>query len=196
MNPAPSGRVCRVPAAGSLPNVMLRRAAALFVWAFCIWLLLTWTTATAQLVFGAVLATAVALALTPTGPIAGPWRLLDPRVLWAAGRLLAVSLARIARANVALAVRIWRPSLPLRSGMVVLPTSMRSDGGLGGLGLITSLIVDNQIVDLDRKRHQLQFHAVAVPKGDVTERCEAISAPTERLLAPLVGTSARSHEGE
>jgi multicomponent Na+:H+ antiporter subunit E len=166
---------------------MIRRVAALFAWAFGVWLLLTWTVATAQLVFGAILAGLVAAALAPLGEVAPPWRLLGPRVLVAALRLTAVALARIVRANAELAVRIWRPSRPLRSGMIVLPTPMRTDVGLGGLGLITSLIVDNQIVDLDRNRHELQFHAIAVPDGDGAARREAISAPIERLLAPLVG---------
>lgn len=169
---------------------MVRRFAALFVWCFAVWLLLTWTVKTEQLVFGAILAASSALALLPFGEVAAPWRLLNPRVLFASVRLVVVSLWQIARANVELAVRIWRPSRPLRSGMIVLPTSMRTDGGLGGLGLITSLIVDNQIVDVDRKRHQLQFHAVTVPEGDLGERREAVSAPTERLLEPLVADSA------
>lgn len=166
---------------------MIRRATALFVWAFGVWLLLTWTDATAQLVFGAILAALVAAGLAALGEVAPPWRLLDPRILVAAARLVAVALAHIVRANVVLAIRIWRPSRPLRSGMLVLPTPLRTDAGLGGLGLITSLIVDNQIVDLDRKRHELQFHAVAVPDGGLAARREAISAPIERLLAPLVG---------
>lgn len=165
---------------------MVRRFAALYVWAAGTWLLLTWTVTFEQLVFGGVLAAAVALAMAPLGEVAAPWRLLDPRVLFAAVRLLVVSLGRIVRANVELAWRIWSPSLPLRSGMVVVPTAFDSEGGLGGLGLITSLIVDNQIVDVDRERSELQFHAVTVPEGNAAAKREVISAPTERLLAPIL----------
>ena len=50
--------------------------------------------------------------------------------------------------------------------MVIVPTTESSDGGLAAVGLITSLIVDNQIVDLDRATHRLQYHAVAVPSLD------------------------------
>jgi multicomponent Na+:H+ antiporter subunit E len=165
---------------------MIRRLVALFVWAGGVWLLLTWTVTFEQLVFGGILAALVAGLLAPFGEVAAPWRLLDPRLLAATLRLIAVSLARIARANLELAGRIWLPSRPLRSGMVIVPTPVESDAGLGALGLITSLIVDNQIVDVDRKRGELQFHAVVVPEGDGDAKRAAITAPTERLLQPIL----------
>ena len=121
--------------------------------------------------------------------MAAPWRLLDPRILGASVRLVAVSLVRIVRANAVLAWRIWSPSRPLRSGMVIVPTELDTEGGLGGLGLITSLIVDNQIVDVDRERGELQFHAIAVPDGDAAAKRTVITAPTERLLEPILRRS-------
>ncbi|MCU1658348.1 MAG: hypothetical protein JWO57_3004, partial [Pseudonocardiales bacterium] len=136
---------------------MIRRTVATAIWAYAIWLLLTWTATAEQLVFGALLALAVGVALAPIGDVVAPWRLLDPRrigsILW----LLLVAVVRIVRANAGLAVRIWRPSRPLRSGMVIVPTALRTDGEIGALGLITSLIVDNQIVDVDRTHDVLQY---------------------------------------
>jgi multicomponent Na+:H+ antiporter subunit E len=161
---------------------MLRRAAALFVWAAIVWLLLTWTVTAEQLVFGGLLAAAVAATQAPLGAVARPWRVLDPRRLWPTLQLIAVALIKIAIANAELAWRIWSPSRPLASGMVIVPTRLRSDGALGGLGLITSLIVDNQITDLDRKRDELQYHAVAVPEGDPQAKARAITHPVEGLL--------------
>lgn len=160
----------------------MRAAAALFVWAALVWLLLTWTVTAEQLVFGALLAAAVAFAQAPLGAVAPPWRLLDPRRLWPTLQLIAVSLFKIVAANIELARRIWTPSRPLASGMVIVPTRLRSDGALGGLGLITSLIVDNQITDLDRNRHELQYHGVAVPEGDPETKARAITHPVEGLL--------------
>ena len=165
---------------------MLRRIVALWIWACGVWLLLTWTVTFEQLVTGGLVSLAVALALCPFGEVAAPWRLLDPRVLFAVLRLVFVSLVHIVRANVELVYRIWAPSRPLRSGMFIVPTTMRNDAGLGGTGLITSLIVDNQIIDIDRQRNELQYHAVAVPEGDRAERAKSVNAPVERLLAPIV----------
>jgi multicomponent Na+:H+ antiporter subunit E len=173
--------------AGTPSQGFVLRAVALAVWAFGVWLLITWTVTAEQLLFGAGVAIVVGLSLAPLGAVVAPWRLLDPRRLAAVLFLIATSLARVVRANVVLAGRIWAPSRPVRSGMLIVPTAMRSDANIGATGLITSLIVDNQIVDLDTERHELQFHAVSVPEGDKDEQSESINAPIERLLARIAG---------
>lgn len=161
------------------------RALTLAIWAFAVWLLLTWTVTAEQLVFGALLALAVGVVMAPLGPVVSPWRLLDPRRLFGVVALFLSAAVRIVRANVGLARRIWLPSRPLASGMVIVPTGLHTDAGLGATGLITSLIVDNQIVDLDRDENVLQYHAIAVPEGSKAEQAEAINTPVERLIARI-----------
>ena len=160
-----------------------RRVFALAVWAYGVWLLLTWTATAEQLLFGAGLALTVAVSLAALGPVAGPWRLLRPARLAAVARLVGYAAVNIVRANIGLARRIWSPSRPLRSGMLVVPTLARTDGELAATGLITSLIVDNQVVDLDRSEHVLQYHTVAVPTGD--DLAESINAPVERRVTKV-----------
>jgi hypothetical protein len=58
---------------------MARRVAALFCWAYLVWVLLTWTLSLENELLGAGIALAVAVALAPLGAVAGPWRLLTPR---------------------------------------------------------------------------------------------------------------------
>jgi multicomponent Na+:H+ antiporter subunit E len=161
---------------------MLLRLAALFCWAFGVWVLLTWTLNVEQLVFGAFAALAVALALAPLGDVVRPWRLLRPRALAGATALLLVATARIVVANLRLSRRIWNPRRPLASGMVITPTRERSAWGLTAVGLVTSVIVDNQLVDLDRERGELQYHAVAVPDDGPDQARREINGPVERLL--------------
>ena len=161
---------------------MTRRIAALSCWAFGVWVLLTWTATLEQLLAGAVTAVAVAVALAPLGEVAGPWRLLRPRRLAATAALLLLAARRIVAANLRLAWLIWHPHPPLRSGMVVVPSGVRSDGDLAAVGLITSLIVDNQLVDLDREAAQLQYHAVEVPQGTPASVRAKINGPVELLL--------------
>ncbi len=165
----------------------MRRISALAVWCFAVWVLLTWTLTAEQLGVGAVVAIAVAVLLAPVGDVVEPWRLLAPRRLVATLRLVAVASWRIVVANVRLSYRIWRPSRPLTSGMVIVSTQERSDAGIGGVGLITSLIVDNQVLDVDRRRHELLFHAVAVPTGGDQAAYDEINGPVERLLHPVEG---------
>jgi multicomponent Na+:H+ antiporter subunit E len=166
-----------------------RRFAGGVLWAYLVWNLLTWTATAENLGAGAGVAVLVGLALAPTGEIVPPWRLLAPRRLYGIARLLAVVGWGIARENVALARRIWAPSRPLSSGMVTAPTLARSDGELATLGLATSLIVDNQLIDLDRATHRLQFHAVAVPpRGDDAVR-RAVNGPVEDAVLSITRVS-------
>lgn len=160
-----------------------RRMIALFCWSFAVWVLLTWAITLEQLLIGAAVASAVAAGLAPLGEVAGPWQLLAPRRLAAAAAILLLAARRIVAANLRLARLIWDPRLPLRSGMVIVPTQESSEGGLTAVGLITSVIVDNQLVDLDRSAAQLQYHAVEVPEGGQAAAREKINGPVERLLA-------------
>lgn len=164
----------------------MRRVVAVAAWAYLVWVLLTWTRTLEQLLAGLALAIAVGLVMAPLGAVAGPWRLLAPRRLVALARLIFATLGRIAMANVDLARRVWMPSRPLRSGMLVVPTAQRTDGGLAATGLITSLIVGNQVVDVDRQGHQLQYHSIELPHGNRKHPEDDVNAPTERLIAPLV----------
>lgn len=182
MNESMPGRRRKRSAGGT---TLLRRGVAIAMWAFAVWLLLTWTVAAEQLITGAVIAVGVAVAMAPLRDVVAPWQLLQPRRLAAVLALAALGLIKIVRANISLAVRIWRPTRPLKSGMVVVPTTLRSDGGLASVGLISSLIVDNQIVDLGREQQVLQYHAVEVPEGTKSEQAEVINAPIEWLVAKI-----------
>jgi multicomponent Na+:H+ antiporter subunit E len=172
------------------------RVLALFCWAYLVWVLLTWTLTLEDQLFGAGFALAVAVALAPLGNVPGPWRLLTPRRLAAAVALLLSAAGRIVLANLKLSRLIWHPRLrrrdgPLHTGMVIVPARDTSAGQLAAVGVITSLIVDNQIVDLDRSRAELQYHAVEVPEGPPEQKRQAINGPVEDLLAPFAERPAR-----
>ena len=122
----------------------------------------------------------------PVGRCGGTLATPDPRRFVGVQRLITAALRRIVLANIELARRIWAPSRSLSSGMVIVPTQERTDGGLAATGLISSLIVDNQIVDINRERSELQYHAVAVPHGNRQHPEDDINAPVERLLRPIV----------
>jgi multicomponent Na+:H+ antiporter subunit E len=152
-----------------------------------VWVLLTWTLTAEVLLTGAVVAGGVAVALAPFGDVVPPWRLAAPRRAYGLGRLAVDSLRRVVVANARLTRMVWSRTIPLRSGMVVVGTAETTEGGLAAVGLISSLVVDNQIVDVDRPRHRLQYHAVVVPDGDRKAAYDAINGPIERRLAPVEG---------
>lgn len=164
---------------------MVARAVAPSAWAFLTWVLLTWTRTAEQLVFGVAVAAVAGIACAPLGTVAPPWAVLRPRRLVAAVRLVGFAAVQIVRANLSLSRRIWSPSRPLRAGMVIVPTDRHSDGGLAAVGLISSLIVDNQIVDLDRRRNELQYHAVWIDDPDPAANRAQINGPLEQRLRPF-----------
>jgi multicomponent Na+:H+ antiporter subunit E len=174
------------PASQRTPSrEVLSRLIGLWCWAYLVWALLTWTLTVEQVVFGAFISAAVAVALAPLGAVAGPWRLLRPRVLAGGTWLLVAAAGRVLLANLRLARRIWDPRRPLASGMVITPTRERQDWGLAAVGVISSLIVDNQITDLDAHAHELQYHAVEVPDGGEDTAYHQINGPVEDLLEPF-----------
>jgi multicomponent Na+:H+ antiporter subunit E len=161
------------------------RLIGLWCWAYLVWALLTWTLTVEQVLFGVLIAAAVAVALAPLGGVAGPWRLLRPRALAGGAWLLMAAAGRVLVANLRLGRRIWDPRRPLASGMVITPTRERQDWGIAAVGVISSLIVDNQITDLDTRAHEFQYHAVAVPEGDAEQARAQINGPVEELLEPF-----------
>lgn len=177
-----SGEPPELPALIPGPVRYAARAIGLAAWCMIVWILLTWTVTLEQYAFGIGVSLAVGLALAPLGPVVPPWGLLTPRRLGRILGLMTTSAGRIVAANVKLAARIWAPSRPLRSGMVITPTTQRSVFGLTVVGLVTSVVVDNQVVDVDRRRRELQYHAVAVPERGPENARAKINGPVERFL--------------
>jgi multicomponent Na+:H+ antiporter subunit E len=167
---------------------MLRRppphAAVVALFTFWVWVLLTWTLTAEFLIVGAVLSIAVTVATLPIYAGTGRVR-ITPRRVWLVLRLAGRTLPGVIVANLSLARRIWSPHMPLRTGMVVVPTKARTDAGLTAVGVVTSLIVDNQIVDIDRSRNRLLYHAVVVPDGDSRAAYDAVNGPIDAAVAEI-----------
>lgn len=163
----------------------MTRWLAAFGWAYLTWTVLSWTASVEAIVVGLVLSALAALACAPLGPLAGPWEVLSPRRAPALGRLGGHVLIRMITANIAMTRRIWTPRRPVPSGMLIVPTSARTDGEYAAVGVLTSVIVDSQLVDLDRQRSELQYHAVAVDSTDPAANRSRINEPVETRIERL-----------
>lgn len=64
-----------------------RPTLALAVWAFLVWILLSWTAIVENVLVGAVVALGCGFAFAPLGELVGPWTALRPRRLVALGML-------------------------------------------------------------------------------------------------------------
>lgn len=172
----------RLPVTGRQPLRGAATALVLAMWAYGTWLLLTWTGSAGQLGFGAALAVVVAAVLASLGPALPVWRVLHPRRLLGLVHLSAYVVSGIVRANLSLTRRIWSPSLPLRPGMVVVPTVAEGEGELAAVGVLSSLIVDNQLVDLAPSERLLQYHSVWVVSEDPDDNRRRINGRLEELI--------------
>lgn len=166
---------------------LAQRTVALLGWDFCAWLLLTGTTTRDSLLTGLVVSALVALVLAPLGTVVGPWTVVRPGRLGAQLLLAGRALVGIVGANLDLVRRTWAPGRPdVTPGMVIVPTAVRRDGALTGVAVLTSLAVDNQFVDVDRRTGELLYHCIAVPPGNPQERRAGINARIERGLTDVL----------
>jgi multicomponent Na+:H+ antiporter subunit E len=69
--------------------------------------------------------------------------------------------------------------------MVIVGTEVDSEGELTAVGLVTSLIVDNQLIDIDRARHQMLFHTVWVDSLDPSVNRQEINGPVEARVQAI-----------
>jgi multicomponent Na+:H+ antiporter subunit E len=157
---------------------MWRRILPLWCWSLLVWVLLTWTATLEQIAVGLGVSLAIAFACAPLGPVAGPWALLRPRRIPALLSLAAAVWIRVIAANWRLTRTIWS-GRPVPSGMVIVPTAARSDGEIATVAVLTSLIVNSQLVDVDRKRHELQYHLVEVERREGEANRARVNGPIE-----------------
>jgi len=139
-----------------------------------------------SLVVGVAVSLAVAVATAPLGQVVGPWVFLRPLRLVALVRLGATLLGRIVVANVRLSNWVWRSGKPPASGMVEVPTRLSGSGAVAATGLLSSLVVDNQIVDVDLARRRLLYHALDLPGGNPDAAYDEVNGPIEARLRHLV----------
>ena len=160
----------------------MARTRGLAAWCFLAWLMLSLSVSVESLVTGVVLSLGAAAALSPLGDAPGPWTLLRPRRVVPLRRLVGGLAVDCTRANLQMARRVWAPHPRLRTGMVVVGTQARTEGQVGAVGLLTSLVVDNQVVDVDLDERTMLYHCVEVPRDDPYD---AVNGPVERRLLAI-----------
>lgn len=161
---------------------------AAFCWVLLVWLLLTWSTAPDQVLTGVVVALIASRPLAALGPVSRPWVLLRPASILAGARLVVRYLPSMALANARLARRVWSRTIPLRSGMVVVADPTTTAGARTALAVMTSTVVDYQLVAIDDDRRRLKYHGVWIVDGDPGANAARILDGFPGELATLVGS--------
>jgi multicomponent Na+:H+ antiporter subunit E len=89
--------------------------------------------------------------------------------------------------NVTLALRVFRPDLPIRPGIVAIPTRLRNEVQLTLLGSLMSLTPDTVTMDIDQERGIIYVHWIDVQTTDPQEARKLISASLEEKIIGWLG---------
>jgi multicomponent Na+:H+ antiporter subunit E len=147
--------------------------------AFVTWLLLTGSLNPIDLAWGlAVSFVVAAFAYRFAAPGLSGW-VFSPRRWLALGALLVEFARQLVVQNVTLAARVLRPGLPIRPGIVAVPTALVDDVALTLLGSLMTLTPDTVVLDIDQRRGILYVHWIDVKTTDPLEAREMISASLE-----------------
>ncbi|MEW8505443.1 MAG: Na+/H+ antiporter subunit E [Candidatus Thiodiazotropha sp.] len=151
---------------------------------FLLWLMLTASLETAEVVIGLAVAGVVTLASRPHLPLFSGLR-LTPAAIPHFITYLVIFLIELVRANLDMARRVLSPSLPLNPGLVEVRTRLESS--LGRLILANSITLTPGTLTVDIRGDIILVHWVDIPPGsDIESATREITTRFEHHLAGFV----------
>ncbi|MES9990997.1 MAG: Na+/H+ antiporter subunit E [Candidatus Thiodiazotropha sp.] len=156
----------------------------LFFLIFLLWLMLTASLETAEVLIGLAVAAVVTLASRPHLPVFAGLR-LTPGAILPFLSYLGIFLIALIRANFDMARRVLSPSLPLCPGVVEVRTQLKSS--LGRLILANSITLTPGTLTVDIRGDSILVHWVDIPPGsDIESATLEITNKFERHLVGFV----------
>lgn len=175
-------RAIRIEQPSYVHQATMRHFAGTFLAAFAAWMLLIGSTDPMQVGWGLAVSLVVARLTYRFAAIDLPTWALHPQ-RWLALGLLAVEFARqLVVQNITLSIRVLRPSLPIRPGIVAVPTNLTDEVALTLLGSLMTLTPDTVTMDVDQKRGIIFVHWIDVQTTDPTEAQRLLSAGLEEKI--------------
>jgi multicomponent Na+:H+ antiporter subunit E len=153
-----------------------------FIVAFLTWMLLIGNFNPSEVLWGLVASLLVAWLTYRFLLFDFLWWMDDPRRWLALGKLLIEFTRQLIVQNVTLAIRVFRPSLPIRPGIVAVATELRQDAELTILGGLMSLTPDTVTMDVDQERGIIYVHWIDVKTTEPEEVRRLISASLEEKV--------------
>ncbi|MFW5784227.1 MAG: Na+/H+ antiporter subunit E [Spirochaetota bacterium] len=159
--------------------------ALVFALLLVIWLLLTYPFSIAELVAGS--AAALVIALLPTGAARVMREVrVSPRALIAAIAYARVFLVALVRANLDVAFRVLKPSLPISPGIVRIRTSLTTP--LARTLLANSITLTPGTITVEARGDLFYVHWISVSdNADIEEATRSIVGRFERYLEVFLG---------
>lgn len=154
----------------------------LFIGAFILWLLLTWTLSWQHLVAGVAVAFFVALFF-------GNMFVQEPRKYLQLRRYLwfiyyvPIFLWECLKANLDVAYRVIHPKMPIKPGIVKVRTNLKTD--TAKTFLANSITLTPGTLSVDIEDQYLYIHWINVKSTDLEEASRAIAGRFEKILAKI-----------
>jgi multicomponent Na+:H+ antiporter subunit E len=168
-----------------LPQARVARSShfvGVLVVSYLTWLVLTFSFNLMDLLWGLAISLVVARLSYRLVAFDLPAWLLQPRRWLYFAELLWAFTREIIIQNVTLSLRVLRPSLPIRPGIVAVPTRVRGEINLTLVGSLMSLTPDTVTIDIDQARGLIYVHWIDVRTTDPEQARQLISADLEDRL--------------
>lgn len=149
-----------------------------------IWLLLTYPFSVQELLAGMAAAVIIALLPTGAGQVMREVR-VSPRAIAAAIAYVFVFLGALIRANLDVAFRVLKPSLPISPGIVQIRTSLKTP--LARTLLANSITLTPGTITVDARGDLFYVHWISVADEDIDATTRKIVGNFERYLEVFLG---------
>jgi multicomponent Na+:H+ antiporter subunit E len=152
---------------------------AVFVISFLTWIVLTGSLNPLDVLWGGVVSFVVARFSYRFVRFNLPRWIFTPRRWLYFADLVLEFTRQIVLQNITLSIRVLRPDLPIKPGIVAIPTKLRDEVALTILGSLMTLTPDTVTLDIDQQRGIIYVHWIDVKTTDPQEAYQLIAASLE-----------------
>ena len=155
---------------------------AVFVISFLTWIVLTGSLNPLDVLWGMIMSFVVARFSYQFVRFNLPRWVLTPRRWLYFADLMLEFTRQIVVQNITLSIRVLRPNLPIKPGIIAIPTKLRDEVALTILGSLMSLTPDTVTLDIDQQKGIIYVHWIDVKTTDPQEAYQLISASLEEKI--------------
>lgn len=169
------------PEPGSRP-AGVREWVSTFAVCYLMWMLFTGSTEITTMLWGVVASIVVAGTTYRFTLLDVPTWVSSPRRWSALGRLALEFIKQLVMQNVALSLRVFRPNMAIKPGIIIIPTRLKRDFPLTVLGSLMTLTPDTVTLDIDQQKGLIYMHWIDVQTTDMEEAQRLIYGDLEDLI--------------
>ncbi|MFN8417898.1 MAG: Na+/H+ antiporter subunit E [Anaerolineae bacterium] len=155
---------------------------AVFVISMLTWFVLTGSLNLIDVLWGTIVSLMVARLSYQFVRFDLPHWMSSPRRWLHFADLLIEFLRQIVVQNITLSIRVLRADLPIRPGIVAIPTKLRNEVALTVLGSLITLTPDTVTLDIDQRKGLIYVHWIDVKTTDPQEAYQLIAAALEERI--------------